>query len=189
MQPYAAAQVCGHPGFGVGQPQLRRSGGRAQVTTQPYYAAEDIGIGGQGACAQGGCFFGVMHYIYKVAPCAGRSPPAWWLAWLPYVFAGSPRRLAALGASALHEPSRKQLLHKTINDARANKAVPQCSCRALGSRACAEQGEAPLLALTLRILVLPSQWGSGHAYAQGLRASQCHTGCAARDHTLPPASG
>jgi hypothetical protein len=38
---------------------------RAQVTSQPYYAAEDIGIAGQGSCAHGGCFFGVMHYIYK----------------------------------------------------------------------------------------------------------------------------
>ncbi|KAK9846364.1 hypothetical protein WJX81_002431 [Elliptochloris bilobata] len=39
--------------------------GFVKVTTQPYYAAEDIGINGQASCAQGGCFFGVMHYIYK----------------------------------------------------------------------------------------------------------------------------
>jgi len=45
----------------------------AQVTSQPYYAAEDIGIAGQGSCAHGGCFFGVMHYIYK-ARRPGRRP-------------------------------------------------------------------------------------------------------------------
>ncbi len=38
------------------------------MTTQPYYAAEDIDIASQSSCAQGGCFFGVMHYIYKVRP-------------------------------------------------------------------------------------------------------------------------
>ena len=68
MQLGPAAQLFWHLSVCIGStsPQLNRCGARVQVTTQPYYAAEDIGIGGQGACAQGGCFFGVMHYIYKV---------------------------------------------------------------------------------------------------------------------------
>jgi len=46
------------------------------VTTQPYYAAEDIDIASQSSCAQGGCFFGVMHYIYKVRLRPRPGPPA-----------------------------------------------------------------------------------------------------------------